>query len=302
MSSAYTIVLAHAVAAPLGAWWYFRRFAVTRPPVGVFDKRDVAFMAGAIVVVPFVYLALPLAVVATLLCLVALNLVYLLVRPAVTSTGVATALGLLVVAADTIAAIEYGSEGNRFLALNNVALVLLAIAVANMLAQAGMRASSLALLAGFLALYDVAATAVLPVMRDLFERLGGAPFAPFVAWRTDSGGLGLGLGDLLVLALTPLVFRKAFGVAAGTVATGASIAIAAAVLAVVELRLLETAFPVLVALGPAIVVQHAFWIRRRGRERTTREYLLAEPKLSSPTDAAERRSPALLREHALERR
>jgi len=302
VSSAYAIVLAHGVAAPLGAWWYFRRFAVTRPPVGVFNERDVVFMSVAIVVVPFVYLALPIAVVATLLCLVALNLVYVLVRPIAGSAQLTLGLALAAVAADALAAIAYGSAGNSFLAVNNVALVLLAVAVANLLAQAGMRASSLALLAGFLALYDGVATAALPVMRDLFERLGGAPFAPFVAWRTESGGLGLGLGDLLVLALAPLVFRKAFGVPAGAAAAAVSVATAAIVLAVLELRLLETAFPVLVALGPAVVAQYAFWIHRRGCERTTREYLLAEPNVSSPNDAAASRKPAFLREHALERR
>jgi len=38
---------------------YFRRYGVARPPLGVLGGGDVAAMLGAVVVVPFLYLALP---------------------------------------------------------------------------------------------------------------------------------------------------------------------------------------------------------------------------------------------------
>jgi hypothetical protein len=71
---AWAVVTALVAAAPVAAWIYFRRFELLRPPIGVFDWHDVVFMLVAIVVVPIAYLALPRAVVGTILCLLALNI------------------------------------------------------------------------------------------------------------------------------------------------------------------------------------------------------------------------------------
>ncbi len=37
--------------------------------------------------------------------------------------------------------------------------------------------------------------------------------------------------------------------------------------------------PVMIVLGPLIVLQHTYWQRSRGGERTSRQYLEAEPVL-----------------------
>jgi hypothetical protein len=39
------------------AWLYFRSFRVTRPPIGVFNLRDVLLIIGAVVLIPYLYLA-----------------------------------------------------------------------------------------------------------------------------------------------------------------------------------------------------------------------------------------------------
>ena len=69
MSLAYLVVMAYAVAAVGLSWLYFRRYSVTRPPIGVFDLGDIAAMLVAIVVVPLLYLWLPLWLAASLLTL-----------------------------------------------------------------------------------------------------------------------------------------------------------------------------------------------------------------------------------------
>jgi hypothetical protein len=46
--------------------------------------------------------------------------------------------------------------------------------------------------------------------------------------------------------------------------------------ALLDLGLVRRTIPAMVALGPLTVAQYLFW-RRRGPERTTREYLQAEP-------------------------
>jgi hypothetical protein len=57
--SALWVVVSFEAAAVLVAWWYFRRIRIHRPPIGVMNLRDVALMIGAIVLVPYLYLALP---------------------------------------------------------------------------------------------------------------------------------------------------------------------------------------------------------------------------------------------------
>src|SRR5215213_8093894 len=62
---------------------YFRRYVMTRPPLGVMHLGDVAFMLGAIVLIPYLYLHLPGWLVAALFALGTLGLLQLLVEPMV---------------------------------------------------------------------------------------------------------------------------------------------------------------------------------------------------------------------------
>jgi hypothetical protein len=141
-----------------------------------------------------------------------------------------------------------------------------------------MRARDLAVLAGALVVYDFVATSLLPLTDALIDRLAGLPFTPVVAWPTGDGRwLGLGLGDLLLATLAPLVLRKAYGRAAGLVALALALGTVGGLLALPALGLFTATFPVMVVLGPLIVLQYAYWARRRGPERTTRQYLRDEP-------------------------
>ena len=51
-----------------------------------------------------------------------------------------------------------------------------------------------------------------------------------------------------------------------------------AMLALVDLRLVQVTLPAMVALGPLMVAQYLFWARRLGTERTTWQYQQAEPR------------------------
>jgi hypothetical protein len=141
-----------------------------------------------------------------------------------------------------------------------------------------MRARDAATLGAALAVYDVVATSWLPLMGDLMARVAGLPFAPLVAWPAGPDGLwiGLGLGDLLLVTVFPLVLRKAYGRPAGLAALGLGLGGIAGVMVLAGLGAIEL-FPVMVVLGPLMVLQHAWWSGRRGRERTTWQYLRAEP-------------------------
>jgi hypothetical protein len=153
-----------------------------------------------------------------------------------------------------------------------------------------MKARDLAVLAGGLAAYDFVATAQLPVTADLFARLAGLPFAPVVVWPVGPGGLwlGVGLGDLLLASVAPLVLRKAFGRAAGVAAASLSMGAIVVALALAlpaagaEAQVAGRPFPVMVVLGPLLVLQYLYWRRQRGPERTTWQYLQAEPMPARP--------------------
>lgn len=80
--------------------------------------------------------------------------------------------------------------------------------------------------------------------------------------------MALGIGDVLFAALFPPVALEVFGRVAGVVALLLAIGAIGGVLLAGASGVFRTAFPVMIVLGPAMVVQHTWW-RRRGRERTT---------------------------------
>jgi hypothetical protein len=139
-----------------------------------------------------------------------------------------------------------------------------------------MKAGHVALLAGVLTLYDLIATSLLPLTTDLLGRLAGTPFMPMVIWGTGHDRLGIGLGDLLLATVFPLVMRKAFGRAAGLVALASTLSTLGALLTLLELRGVPATLPAMTPLGPLMVLQYVYWVRRRGPERTTQQYLQAE--------------------------
>jgi hypothetical protein len=174
---------------------------------------------------------------------------------------------------DSGAAFLFGTSQNAFFAVNNTILGLMVVGITNLWAQRGMKARDAALLGVFLALYDFIATAQLPLMSDLVARLSGLPLAPLVAWSSEHTIWGIGLGDLLLATVFPLVLRKAFGRPAGLTALVLALAAIGTLLALP----LQGLFPVMVVLGPLMGLQYLYWRRRRGQERTSWQYLQQEP-------------------------
>ena len=279
MIGASCVILGCAAAAMLLSMLYFRRITLSRPPLGVINLWDVALLLAAIVLVPYLYLGLPPWLVMALLALGMAALLYVTLEPILRHTALILLAALLLAGAGIIAARNWGAGSMPFFLINNALLVLTVIGFSNLWAQGGISAGAVAILAGALTLYDFVFTEQLSLMSDLFHRLAAIPFAPILAWPVAAGGawLGLGLGDLIVATLVPLVLRKAYGRAAGA----AAIAINTLAIALLLLLLavgMRATFPVMVLLGPLTVLQYFFWQWRRGPERTTWQYLQAEPQ------------------------
>lgn len=257
------------VATLLLAWRYFRRYRMTRPPIGVMTLGDVVVQIGGIVLIPYLYFGLPIWLVGFVLALGALVMLQLLVEPVLPGRGRGWLVALGLVAADVLLAWRMGTSSLAFLAVNNVVLILLVIAVSNLWAQSGLKARDLAMLAAALTLYDLVATGLLPLTSELIARLARMPFTPLLAWPLAGGQwVGVGLGDLLLAAAGALVFHKAFGRAAGRAAMAVTIAAVAVVLAVVMSGAYRGTFPVMVVLGPLLLAQYLAWSHINGREQT----------------------------------
>ena len=95
---------------------------------------------------------------------------------------------LVLVGIDLAAWLWLGKSSPWWHAINNVFVVLCVVGITNLWAQSGMKARDAAILAGALALYDLVATSLLPLMGDLFTRLAKLPLTPLVAWPIGSAG------------------------------------------------------------------------------------------------------------------
>lgn len=271
MTLATLIVFVHAAAAVSAGWLYFRRYAIQRPPIGVFNLWDMAFMLTGIVLIPYLYLLLPAWLAAGVLGLGALGILYFMLEPVLKVRWLIWMVVIIFFTTNIGAAIWLGGQSAVYFATNNLVQILVVVGVTNTWAQSGMKARDAAILGAALVGYDYLFTSVLPLMTDLIGHLAGLPFAPMVIWSFFVGGelrwLGIGLGDLLLATVFPLVMRKAYGRPAGLAALLISLGGLVAVLSLPVLGFVYSAFPVMVVLGPLIVLQYLYWRHRCGPER-----------------------------------
>lgn len=267
MTQVLLMIYAYALLTMGLGWFYFGHYRLKRPPLGVFNLWDVAVMIGGIILIPYLYLALPTWLVAGLLGLSALSISYIclepvlprpwLIWPAVLGLGLSdvTALGL------------FGTHSAAFFGVNNGVQILVVVGVTNLWTQSGLKARDIAILGGVLMIYDYLFTAQLPLMDDLFRQLDGLPFAPMVVWSSGAGQWGtIGLGDLLLATVFPLVMRKTYGTAAGLIGLGLILAGFLGVVLAAGSGWWPASFPVMIVLGPLMVAQYGYWRRRLNKQ------------------------------------
>lgn len=279
MPTSFYVVIGFLAATTVGGWLYYRRFTVDRPPVGVVTRSDITILLTLLVLLPYLYLSLPVAAVTAVLALGSLAAMYVALEPMLRYGWLALLACLGLIGVDIALGVGAGVTAPSFLAVNNVIMVIAIVGATNLWAQSGTKARDVALLAAALTVYDVIATWRLSVMTDVMERLSTAPLVPIVGWdlATPDRALRVGLGDLLILTVFPLVMRKAYGRTAGLVALVLALAVPPALLALLVLGTVGTTIPAMVVIGPLVVAQYFWWRRGQPRERTTVEYLRAEP-------------------------
>jgi len=269
VNASILMVLLGTASCGIGGWLYFQRYEMPRPPLGVLNLGDVAFTFACIIIVPMLYLLLPIWFVMGLLLLASFSLVYFALEPML-PRALVWGLTTLLMGADLAAGFALGTDHPGFLVVNNLVVIISVISIANAWTGSGMKAREAAILSGLLIGYDFIATAQLSVMGDLFTRLTALPLAPMVAWGQGQAYASIALGDLLLLTLFPLTLWKGYGAKAGLIALGVGLAAVALLMVVPRSGL----FPLMVVLGPLMVVQYLWWGRNRP-ERKWKEFRAA---------------------------
>lgn len=286
MIASYGVVIGWTILTLVLAQTYFRRFSMQRPPVGVMTWIDAASIVVTVVAAPFVYLALPAWAAALLIVPSSLGLVYFTLEPIGRRRAVAVLAAATLIGLELTASRLFGQTDDRFLTINDVIITVIVVGIGNLWVQSGMRASHVAAIAGALSVYDLIATSQLPLMADFVGRIASTPLVPFVAWTAGGHSLAIGVGDLVVAVTFTLAVRKAYGRSAGIIAIAVAVLGVASALALLELRVVERMLPAMVVIGPACVLQYLLWRGTRGRERSMRGYLDAEPIAMGATPAA----------------
>ncbi|MEU3563293.1 hypothetical protein [Kitasatospora sp. NPDC006786] len=281
VSPAALAALSAAVAAELAlAAWYLARIRMPRPPVGVYTGGDIAVLCAGVVLAPLLYTALPGAAVSAVFGLVGCLAVQFTLAPLLAAARLRAApwswaAALTATAATTLAALTGHPGAAR--AGSDLMIAAAVVGVANLWTQSGLRSVHTAALAAVLTAYDLTATTLTDTTARFFEQVQDRPFAPMLALTGGPAPVAVGLGDLLLLVLYPLVAAKAHGRTAAAVAALVGLLTTSAVSACFALNWLSTGFPLLTALGPLIVAQHLYWQRRSGGERTTAQWREGHP-------------------------
>jgi hypothetical protein len=277
MLQSYAIVMSFVVGTLIAALAYLRRVDAGRPPVGVFNNSDVATMLVGIVVLPFVYLAIPSSVAIPVFGLVMVAIIAMALGPIVRRRGVPTLIAGALAAADFDLDVVAGSESPALRVANGVLLALAVVGVANLWVQSGMRTRHLLVVTVALTAYDTLATAWSPLTFNLFNHLATGPFAPFLVWRAGGRGLTVGLGDLLIATIFVILVDKSYGPRAATVALVSTAAALGVFSALAVTDTLPGFTPGMWALAPVIILHIAYLSRSRGPERTFAQYRAAAP-------------------------
>ncbi|MFD5417068.1 hypothetical protein ACFWJT_03360 [Streptomyces sp. NPDC127069] len=293
---AVTIALALAVCA--GAVHYFRTVRAARPPVGVFNGRDIFVIMGFVLALPYVYLALPGGALPAVLALVFAGGLSVGYRPVIGNGRLRWALIAVLIAGVFAAHLAFGELAAPYWIANSCVVGLVVVSATNLNVQGGMRLRNVAWFLLALTLYDAFFAWVVPLTEELSEAVQGYPFAPAAGLRIgDDLGAVVGMGDLLAYALFTTTAYKAYGKAG--LRTGiALVLLFGAVAPVVTLHVVgvvtghvPAVMPAQVFFGPAAFIGYLL-LRRRGPERRMAEIVFGRERLGTPRQAPARTAQA----------
>ncbi len=278
------VLLIGTSATSLGALWYFQRVRLERPPIGVFNGRDVFIVLTFIIALPLLYLILPSIVLTGFLVLTFSSALYVTFRGVIPPKYlwflIAGVLGLNIIVAYTLLGAAFGLQ--LYWLLNSVVALCASIGIANLYVQGGMRMRNVAMFAVLLAFYDGIFEFIIPITQKLADRFEGMPLDPSIGFAWGGNNANIGLGDLLIYALFTIAAYKGFGRRGFTVAFPVIIVFGALMPSFAPLVIqsvtrsgIGIVVPAQIFFGPAALVSY-LWLARQAPERSMREWYRAQ--------------------------
>jgi plastocyanin len=266
--------LVGSLAAALCALAYFRRVRLERPPIGVFNTRDLCVLGVFIVALPVLYVHVAPGVLTAFIVVTFLSALTIALRPLFPSRALWVAIPLVLTADIVVTrSMDHMRGGLQLYWLLTSAVVLVAaVGVGNLYVQGGLELRQIAYFTLFLAVYDIFFTRVIALTPLLAVALQGRPLDPSVGFAAGAYNANVGLGDLLVFCLYATAAYKAYGRRGAVTALGVIAvfgAVAPAVTPLVAPGLFGTtaaAFvPIQALFGPAAFVAYR-WLARTSAE------------------------------------
>jgi plastocyanin len=205
--------VAGSLATALCALAYFRRVRLERPPIGVFNTRDLCVLGVFIVALPVLYVHLPPGVLTAFIVVTFLSALSIALRPLFASRALWVAIPLVLTADIVVTrSMDHMRGGLQLYWLLTSAVVLVAaVGVSNLYVQGGLELRQIAYFTLFLAIYDIFFTRVIALTPVLAVALQGRPLDPSVGFAAGAYNANVGLGDLLVFCLFTIAAYKDHG-------------------------------------------------------------------------------------------
>jgi hypothetical protein len=277
------VVLFGALSTTSAALFYFRKVRLERPAIGVFNGRDIVILFGFIVTLPVLYLFLPPIVLTIFLVITFVSALSIGYRPVLPAIVLWPAIGLLIGTNILVARNLLGTTRGwqLYWGMTSVAVLLAAVAVANLYVQGGMRLRHVAWFALGLAVYDPIFSFVIPLTARLADAFAGFPLDPSIGFRVGLDSANIGIGDLLVYSAFTVAAYKAYGrrgakLSFGLVTVFGALApsLAPLVITAVVRGNVGVVVPAQLFFGPAAFVGYKV-LARSGPERSMRAWRTA---------------------------
>ncbi|MDQ3849040.1 MAG: hypothetical protein M3296_00285, partial [Actinomycetota bacterium] len=291
------VAIIGSVTGALCALAYFRKVRLERPPIGVFNGRDLSVLAVFIVALPLLYLVLPPGVLTGFLVVTFMSALMIALRPLVSTRPLWIAIPILLIAnlLVTRSMSEIGGGLQIYWLLTSLVVTIAAVGIANLYVQGGLDLRHIAWFTLFLAGYDVFFTNVVALTPLLAISLQGRPLDPSVGFATGAYNANVGLGDMLVFCMYAIAAYKGFGRRGALLSLFVIVVFGAVAPSVTPLLVpglfgtTAAAFvPVMTVFGPAAFVSY-LWLSRTTPERSGRQWIAEQAARS--VRAARARGP-----------
>ena len=207
-----TVVSVGALGTAAAALTYFRRVRLERPAIGAFNSRDLVILAGFIILLPILYLAVPGPVLTGFLVVTFSSAMAIGLRPILPTRYrrvlIPVLIGSEIVVTYTLLGAPRGLQ--LYWVLTSAIVLVAAMEISNLYVQGGLRLRQIAWFAMFLAAYDAFFSTVVPLTPQLAAAFEGRPLNASIGWASGRYSANIGLGDLLVYGLFVTAAYKGF--------------------------------------------------------------------------------------------